>query len=434
MAMAATAPIRCDGKVTWMAFEPESYEHQLQEKTSAMRSRFGAVLAGVEVQIFPSMPAHFRQRARFAMCRFDGVLKFALFDKDAPRVAVDRFPVASREINELMPRLLAAVASSEALSTGLEACHFLGTQTGDMLVSLIYGEPMHSDWRAAAEAMRAELSLPALLGRAKGTRVVLDRDSVDETYALHDGRRLTYRQVEGSFSNPSAAMCEKTLDWLCESARLIAAERARRGGGAAPAQSLLLELYSGNGNHTVALATHFSHVLAVEIDRRLCAAAEHNLASNGVRNATVLAADSGRFCRSLLRKLDRGAKEAAAGRTAAPPDAELGGREEPTKPAAEAAAPSANPTTRWLEEARGRTDVILVDPPRCGLDADTLRLVSYFDHVLYISCNPEALLDNLQRGGLLQTHAVVRSAIFDHFAYTPHLECAVLLRRRTLCE
>ncbi|EOD34251.1 hypothetical protein EMIHUDRAFT_449313 [Emiliania huxleyi CCMP1516] len=402
--MAATAPIRCDGKVTWMAFEPESYEHQLQEKTSAMRSLFGAVLAGVEVQIFPSMPAHFRQRARFAMCRFDGVLKFALFDKDAPRVAVDRFPVASREINELMPRLLAAVASSEALSTGLEACHFLGTQTGDMLVSLIYGEPMHSDWRgrrAAAEAMRAELSLPALLGRAKGTRVVLDRDSVDETYALHDGRRLTYRQVEGSFSNPSAAI--------------------RRWTGSA-------------SNHTVALATHFSHVLAVEIDRRLCAAAEHNLASNGVRNATVLAADSGRFCRSLLRKLDRGAKEAAAGRTAAPPDAELGGREEPTQPAAEAAAPSANPTTRWLEEARGRTDVILVDPPRCGLDADTLRLVSYFDHVLYISCNPEALLDNLQRGGLLQTHAVVRSAIFDHFAYTPHLECAVLLRRRTLCE
>ena len=148
----------------------------------------------------------------------------------------------------------------------------------------------------------------------------------------------------------------------------------------------------------------------------------------------MLAADSGRFCRSLLRKLDRGAKEAAGGRTAAPPDAALGGREEPTQPAAEAAAPSANPTTRWLEEARGRTDVILVDPPRCGLDADTLRLVSYFDHVLYISCNPEALLDNLQRGGLLQTHAVVRSAIFDHFAYTPHLECAVLLRRRTLCE
>ena len=147
----------------------------------------------------------------------------------------------------------------------------------------------------------------------------------------------------------------------------------------------------------------------------------------------MLAADSGRFCRSLLRKLDRGAKEAAAGRTAAPPDAELGGREEPTQPAAEAAAPSANPTTRWLEEARGRTDVILVDPPRCGLVADTLRLVSYFDHVLYISCNPEALLDNLQRGGLLQTHAMVRSAIFDHFAYTPHLECAVLLRRRTHC-
>ena len=61
----------------------------------------------------------------------------------------------------------------------------------------------------------------------------------------------------------------------------------------------------------------------------------------------------------------------------------------------------------WLWEARQRTDVILVDPPRCGLDAETLALVARFDHVLYVSCNPSALRANLD-AALGATHEVVR--------------------------
>ena len=44
-------------------------------------------------------------------------------------------------------------------------------------------------------------------------------------------------------------------------------------------------------------------------------------------------------------------------------------------------------------------DVVLVDPPRAGLDPDTLELVSRFDVVLYISCDPEALWRNANDGG-----------------------------------
>ena len=32
--------------------------------------------------------------------------------------------------------------------------------------------------------------------------------------------------------------------------------------------------------------------------------------------------------------------------------------------------------------------VVLVDPPRAGLDDVTLKLVSHYDHILYISCSP----------------------------------------------
>jgi tRNA (uracil-5-)-methyltransferase len=96
-------------------------------------------------------------------------------------------------------------------------------------------------------------------------------------------------------------------------------------------------------------------------------------------------------------------------------------------------------------------DVVLVDPPRAGLDADTLDLVSRFEVVLYISCDPrKGLLENavgpeaakaLDGGefegelkgwtGLAKTHDLVRFAVFDHFPYTRHIECgACFVRRR----
>ncbi len=71
---------------------------------------------------------------------------------------------------------------------------------------------------------------------------------------------------------------------------------------------------------------------------------------------------------------------------------------------------------------------LFVDPPRSGLDDGTLQLATRFDNILYISCNPETLHANLQT--LVQTHRIVRFALFDQFPYTHHAECGVLLQRR----
>ena len=226
-------------------------------------------------------------------------LQYALFDSGAPSVAVRDFPIASSAINELMPRLLAELNARAPLAAGIAAVHFLSTQAGDMLVSLIYAEPLHARWRDEALKMQRALKLAAVVGRAKGTCVKLPRDWVVESYALADGRRLRYQQLEGAFSNPSAAMAEHTLSWLCAAAADIVAAAAGSGVGAREPPSLL-ELYCGNGNHTVALAPLFKRLLAVEIDARLCAAAVGNLKENGVddRNVRVLSG----AVRALLRR------------------------------------------------------------------------------------------------------------------------------------
>lgn len=39
--------------------------------------------------------------------------------------------------------------------------------------------------------------------------------------------------------------------------------------------------------------------------------------------------------------------------------------------------------------------VVLVDPPRCGLDKLTLSLVANYEHIIYISCCPDSLFRDL---------------------------------------
>ena len=71
---------------------------------------------------------------------------------------------------------------------------------------------------------------------------------------------------------------------------------------------------------------------------------------------------------------------------------------------------------------------LFVDPPRAGLDASTLALARGFERILYISCNPQTLLENVT--ALNATHEISAAAVFDQFPYTHHLECGLLLTRR----
>jgi tRNA (uracil-5-)-methyltransferase len=71
---------------------------------------------------------------------------------------------------------------------------------------------------------------------------------------------------------------------------------------------------------------------------------------------------------------------------------------------------------------------VLVDPPRAGLDDSTVDMISQYQNIVYISCNPDTLKLNLDT--LLLTHSITRFALFDQFPYTHHAECGVYLQKR----
>lgn len=87
---------------------------------------------------------------------------------------------------------------------------------------------------------------------------------VKEVLHLSDGRQLTYVQVEGAFSNPNGHVNEEALDWICAavnqsimelSSDTVCTSSGENGSPLGPRNNIdLLELYCGNGNHTVAIA------------------------------------------------------------------------------------------------------------------------------------------------------------------------------------
>lgn len=76
-------------------------------------------------------------------------------------------------------------------------------------------------------------------------------------------------------------------------------------------------------------------------------------------------------------------------------------------------------------------DVIIVDPPRSGMDKKTLTLIveTKVEEILYISCDPSTLARDLVH--LKEHYHVIRTQAFDMFAQTSHVETAVYLKRRT---
>ena len=83
------------------------------------------------------------------------------------------------------------------------------------------------------------------------------------------------------------------------------------------------------------------------------------------------------------------------------------------------------------EGTSGPGDAVVLDPPRAGAGEAAVRAIAERlapARVLYVSCNPEALVRDLGTFAALgyQTHAIEP---IDMFPHTPHLECVALLTR-----
>jgi len=356
------------------------YSQQLSDKAAYLQNLFSG-LHTPELEIFPSPPSHYRMRAEFRIWHEGEHISYAMFEPGrkaggASLIKLSDFPAASQAINRLMPALLQSASEIPVLKNRWYQCEFLSTLSGEILVSLIYHKKLDETWQVAAQALQEKLGI-WIIGRSRGQKWVLTQDFVTERLQAQ-GREWQYRQIEGSFTQPNAYVCEKMLAWACDCAQDLGGD--------------LLELYCGNGNFTLPLSQHFQRVLATEVSKTSVSAAQWNIAANQVQNIAIARLSAEEFTEAYLGKRE----------------------------------------FRRLQEqgivlADYRFSTIFIDPPRAGVDEETLKLVAQFDNIIYISCNPSTLRANL--AVLNRTHQVKRCALFDQFPFTHHIESGVWLQK-----
>jgi len=140
----------------------------------------------------------------------------------------------------------------------------------------------------------------------------------------------------------------------------------------------VFDLYCGTGTITQALALRAKKAVGIEIVEESVEAARENARLNGLDNCEFIAGD----------------------------------------------------VLKVMESLEENPDVIVLDPPRAGVHPKALeKILNYrVNQIVYISCNPVTLVENLSfmQGNGYRVNIV---KAFDNFPYTKHVECVTLMSR-----
>ncbi|GGW91665.1 tRNA (uridine(54)-C5)-methyltransferase TrmA [Alteromonas halophila] len=356
-----------------------SYTQQLEEKVTRLQTLLDKHNAPA-LCVYPSPETHYRMRAEFRVWHDGDDLYHIMFDqKTKEKYRVDALPAAAENINTMMHRLLDALRDNPLLRTKLFQVDYLTALSGEMVISLLYHKPLDDEWEQEAVRLQAQLSDEhpvSIIGRARKQKRIVGHDFVIERLPVN-GREYIFKHIENSFTQPNAIVNCDMIAWTLDVSQQLSGD--------------LLELYCGAGNFSLPLATHFNRVVGTEIAKPSVQAAQYNIVANALNNVEIVRLSAEEFTEALVH-----------GRTFK----RLGD----------------------MDLSDYDFSTVLVDPPRAGLDLDSLKMIQHYDNIIYISCNPDTLHDNLSV--LCQTHSIENCALFDQFPFTHHIEAGVRLKRK----
>jgi len=256
-------------------------------------------------------------------------------------------------------------------------------------------------------------------------------------------KEFRYTQTEGAFSQPNAIVCQSMLGWAYDVTRPPTSDSRTATDSTSISTDTstvarndydLCELYCGNGCFTVVLASNFRYVVATEMNKASVQLAKDNLILNGITNVKVAKLNAEDFVlayehqKQFRRLTDAGIEIVLRyNHNKKKDDDDDHGNADATEDTTTTST-SATTTPKSNTIQFDKLHTLFVDPPRAGLDATCRSLAAKFERIVYISCNPETMVRDVQE--LLPTHDILRVAAFDQFPYTPHLEAGIVLQRK----
>lgn len=366
------------GSCTLFDVDYETQLHEKQGRLSTLLAPFG----GDAIEVFDSPSGYYRARAEFRIWHDGGKIAYAMGNSTKNgAVTIEMCPKVIEPIQKRMWRLLEILGSTKLLKERLFGVEFLASTNDEVLVTLLYHKPLTKEWEDEARGLESMLDI-SLIARSRKQKIIFSKEYITQQSTI-DSRPITYRQYEGGFTQPNPFVNIKMIEWAI--AQIETIEEGLRGD--------FLESYCGLGNFTIPLSYYFHRVLATEISKSSIKAALENCEIGGITNIDFIRLSSEEMTEAL------------------------GGEREFVR-------------LRGVDLERYDFGVVLVDPPRAGLDSATKRLISDYQHIIYISCNPETLAHDLAT--LTLTHEVKGRALFDQFPHTHHMESGVFLVKKSI--
>ncbi len=344
-------------------------------------------------KVFTSPISGFRSRSELRIHRHNHLDKLQPLKINLSMNALaqnSRIPITScknllpilQKLIIILPELLEA---NPILEHRLYAINLLANTQDDCIITFIYHKMLDSTWQEEAKKLLKVLNIShnsGIIGISKGQKIIINTKTITQSttinYPFITNHQIHLSYLAGTFCQPNPFINQKMLQYIIDCILLHPRED-------------LLELYCGSGNFTIALAPLFKKVFATEVVKTALGMVSQNAKQNHISNITC-ARLSGKetiealdFKRDFFRLKNINLKDF-------------------------------------------NFSHILVDPPRSGINnIEMLEFMSRFNYILYISCNPHSLKQDLIF--LNKTHKIIHSAIFDQFPHTKHLESAMILQK-----
>lgn len=377
-----------DKKGTWTGTTPLqhlAYNQQLLFKQSLVQNVMRKIAHMPDVCVNPTIPAahqtHYRNKAQIPVREVNGTLQTGFFRKNSHTlVEMDQFLIQEPIIDELVVfirQLLQHYAISAYDEVHHTGCirHIVirrGHYTKQLQVILVTrtAHLPHAD----ELVHRIIDAYPDVKSIVHNVHPLKNNVIMGETTQVLYGEDAICDTLLGrsfymssrSFYQVNTLQTEQLYRCAIEAAQLTGKE-------------IVIDAYCGIGTIGICLADQAKHVYGVEIVEDAIYMAQHNAQINQLSNTTFVA-----------------------------------GKAEDIMP-------------QWIQEGI-RPDVIIVDPPRKGLDRSFIEASTHVSpsRIVYISCNPATLARDLaiyhEKGYTVSTIQPV-----DMFPQTTHVECVALL-------
>ena len=362
------------------------YEEECRLKADRVRQALNRI-GGEDLGELPILGAPsctgYRNKAVYPVASQKGKAYAGFFQAGTHKIVENQgclilFPEADQVKNAVIDFLnrYKIPAYDEISHTGLVRHIFVrkGWVSGQILVCLTVNGTKLPHWQTLAEQLKAVPGFTTLLlsvNEKPGNSVLGDRETVlfGPGYIEDTLCGLSFRLSAKSFYQVNHHQAQRLYEAAIAQANITK-------------NDLVLDLYCGVGTITLAMAKAAGKVIGVEIVEEAVADARDNARRNGVENAEFFCGDAGKAALAL--------------------------------------------------EAQGiHPDVVVVDPPRKGLNADAIEALHRMnpERIVYVSCDPATLARDV---ALLKEkgYRVASAQTADLFPRCAHVESIVCLCRQ----